>query len=375
MIFNRLKIINFRCFSSFEIEFFKGINIITGYNATGKTSILEALNFLALTKSFRTNDENQLIAVGKNEMAVLGRIEKDQKTFNYKIIKQNKGKQVTKDNYKYPKLSEYLGEILIVSLTNFDLINLLGTPKERRKIIEPIICQISKFYTDECNYYKKLLNERNALLKRLIFEKNSKTINLLKTLDLQLASCAKNIISQRMKFIQKINLEIKKYYGQIANVNENFEIKYVPSVASEKFLKILEENLEEDIKKGSTNYGPHRDDYVFIINNKNIITYGSQGQQRSALISTKLAFVNLLKEEKNDYPILILDDVLSDLDKYRQNNVFRLLNKEVQTIISSSTLADLDEDIKKNAMVTTLEREMKQNGWEKFSYYWSGKAV
>ena len=209
MIVQKLKMYNFRCFSSFEIVFSNKINILLGRNATGKTSILEAINYLALTKSFRTNDESQLVKEQQNEMSVIGEIIKDKSTCFCKIIRQVKGKQVSKDGYKYSKISEYLGEILVVSFTNSDMLNLLGTIRERRKIIEPIICQISKFYTDECNSYKKLLNERNALLKRLIFENNDKLMNLLKIIDLQIVDCAKNIIFERDNFIQKVNKKIK----------------------------------------------------------------------------------------------------------------------------------------------------------------------
>ena len=359
MIVPKLKMYNFRCFSSFEIVFSNKINILLGRNATGKTSILEAINYLALTKSFRTNDESQLVKEQQNEMSVIGEIIKDKSTCFCKIIRQVKGKQVSKDGYKYSKISEYLGEILVVSFTNSDMLNLLGTIRERRKIIEPIICQISKFYTDECNSYKKLLNERNALLKRLIFENNDKLMNLLKIIDLQIVDCAKNIIFERDNFIQKVNKKIKQYHLQISENKEILEIKYAPSVSSEKFLERLNSCLEEDLKRGSTSYGPHKDDYVFIINNKNITLYGSQGQQRSSLVSTKLAFVEILKEEKGEYPVLLLDDVLSDLDKHRQNSIFKLLNENVQTLVSSSTLSELDDSIKKKAKIITLEREMK----------------
>ena len=358
MIVQKLKMYNFRCFSSLEISFSNRVNILIGQNATGKTSVLEALNYLALTKSFRTNDEYQLIKEKQYEMSVIGEIVKESSIHFCKIIRQIKGKQVSKDNYRYSKISEYLGEILVVSFTNSDMLNLLGTIRERRKIIEPIICQISKFYTDECNSYKKLLNERNALLKRLIFEKNDKMIKLLRIIDLQIVNCAKNIISKRDIFIKKVNKKIKEYHLQISENKEILEIKYVPSVSSEDFFKKLNSCLEEDLKRGSTSYGPHKDDYVFIINNKNITLYGSQGQQRSSLISTKLAFVEILKEEKGEYPILLLDDVLSDLDKNRQNNIFQLLNKNVQTLVSSSTLSELDDCIKDKAKIITLEKEM-----------------
>ena len=300
MIVNNLKLYNFRGFDELKIDFNKKINIITGDNASGKTSILEGLYYLALTKSFKTNDDSVLIKLGKDEMSVLGSVSKNGgEDASFRIVRNIKGKQISKNDFKFSKVSDYLGEILVVAFTNFDMINLVGSAKDRRKIIEPIICQISKLYVVECNYYKKLLNERNALLKRLTFENNKQLVNVLKVLTSQLIESAKKIIFEREAFVKKVNDKINDYYSKIADCNEILKIVYLPSATIDNIEVQLNKALEKDLKKGTTSYGPHKDDYVFIINNKNIGMYGSQGQQRSALISAKLAFMDILKERNS----------------------------------------------------------------------------
>lgn len=356
MIVKNIKMYNFRCFHEKKIDFYDKINIITGPNAVGKTSVLESLYYLALTKSFKSSDNSVILKENEYEMAVIGSVY-NESTDNenvYKIAKVDKNKRISKNDSVYSKISEYLGEFLAVAFTNNDLINLLGNARNRRNMFEPIICQISRFYVGECNNYKKLLNERNALLKSLTFQNNNNSNKVLEVIDLQMVECAKKIISYRKEFTKKVNQKIVEFQNKFSNDLEHLEIKYSPSCNEDEMEDKLRKSYYLDLKKGTTNVGPHRDDFVFIINNKNLVLYGSQGQQRSALISLKLAFVELLKEEKGAYPILILDDVLSELDKQRQNNLFEMINKNVQTFVSSSTLSELDDSIINKAKIIKL---------------------
>lgn len=358
MVLNSLKLFNFRCFSSKNVLFSPGVNIIFGENASGKTTILESIAYLALTKSFKTSDESEIQKSGFFEMSVIGNIISNNGNQTcFKIIKEQKGKTVFKNNYKFLKISDYIGEISLVYFSNNDLINLLGSSRNRRKLFEPVFCQISSSYLVECNYYKKLLNERNALLKRLIFEKNDMLLRLLDTLDEQLVNSGKKIIFYRKEFVDKINEKINFYHNIISNKKEQLKIVYKPYVDELSFLKKLKQDFENDLKKGSTNSGPHKDDFTFLINEKNVVLYGSQGQQRSALISLKLTFVDVLKQVKNEYPILLLDDIFSELDYTRQNNLFKAIDKKIQTFISTATLADVDKSILDNANIITLIKE------------------
>lgn len=358
MVLKSLKMFNFRRFGTKYIGFSDSLNILMGKNATGKTSVLEGIYYLALTKSFKTSDDLSVIKENESEMSIIGEVCKSESCDSYKIIKTAKGKAIARNDYKFKKISDYLGEILVVAFTNFDIINLVGSPKDRRKIIEPIICQISKFYTDECNCYKKLLNDRNTLLKRLTFEKKESLTNVLKVIDLQLVASAQKIISFRKKFIDKVNLKLNDFYKKIAGAKEDLKIEYLPSATPDEMGNKLANALLKDLKKGTTSVGPHRDDYVFIINNKNITLYGSQGQQRSALIATKLTFLDLLKEDKKENPILLLDDVLSELDRSRQNNLFEAIDGNIQTFVSTSTISELDKKIIDKAKIINLEEEM-----------------
>ena len=353
-----LKLNNFRCFSDKKISFEQGINIVYGLNAVGKTSLLEAINYLALTKSFKEYDDSIIFKEGLKFFSVNGSVSSFSDEFKLKILRNQSGKTVFKNDYKFSRISDYVGEVLVVSFSNDDLFNLNKGARERRKIFEPIFCQISKDYVVECNYYKKILNERNALLKRLTIENNKSLEMLLLTLDLQLVEKGKKIIEYRKTFIERIRPLFVKKYSNIVSALEDADIVYKPSCSAEELENKIRESKKIDMIKGTTNYGPHKDDYVFIINNKNIIDYGSQGQQRSVLISLKMAFVDFLYECKNDYPILLLDDVLSELDVERQNNLLQGIDKNVQAIISTATLSEINKEVLDKANIITLEKEM-----------------
>lgn len=358
MHINSLKIVDFRCFSNNVFEFNEGLNVLYGLNAVGKTSLLESLNYLVLTKSFKEFDDRVLVKDNKESFSLIGDFVSLEDRFKLKVVKNREGKTVFKNNFKFSKISNYLGEALVVSFCNEDLFNLNKSSRERRKIFEPIFCQISKDYVVEYNYYKKILNERNALLKRLTFENNHSLEMLLSALDLQLVDKGKKIIEFRKKFIEQIKpLFIENYY-KVIGVKEDVDLVYKPSCLSEEFVNKINESKTLDLKKGTTNFGPHKDDYVFIINNKNIVDYGSQGQQRSVLISLKMAFVDFLYKHKKDYPILLLDDVLSELDVERQNNLLNGINENVQTIISTATLSEVDKEVLSKANIITLKKEM-----------------
>lgn len=356
MFVKTIKLFNFRQFEQFQIAFTPGINIVTGVNAVGKTSLLESIGYLGVTKSFRDASESDLIREGQEEMAVFGVVFSQRQEKKLRISKQKQGKTVFCNNFRYKKISEYLGELLVVTYCNADLMMLVGSATDRRKIFEPIICQISPFYVDAYNSYKKVLSERNALLKRLIFENNDKMLEVLKVINEKMENYGKKVIDERQLFIDKLNNVLGQIHNKISSSLEEVKIKYLPSVKSNEITKHLEECFNEDLRKGYTSYGPHKDDYIFIINNKNIVHYGSLGQQKNMLITVKLAFVELIKSIKDDYPILLLDDVLSELDGIRQNNLLKVINSSVQAIISSATLSEIDSDLLQKAKVITLEK-------------------
>lgn len=357
MFLKELKICNFRCFSNKNIDFENKINVLLGLNATGKTSILEAINYIGVSKSFKTTNDDEILMYGSDSMSVAAVVQKEKNTERFKIVKSPNGKSVYKNQFKFLKISDYLGEVLIVSFSSYDLVKLLGYSKDRRKIFEPIICQISNKYVIECNKYNKILNNRNSLLKRLSFEKNDKLLELLNVLNFQLVEAAKEIVRIRREFMLKVNERISTIHSKIASSRENLILKYKCNVLPDKMLNELESRCEYDLKKGTTSVGPHKDDFIFEIDGKDVGSFGSQGQQRNTLISAKIAFVKILKEEKKENPILLLDDVCSELDSIRQNNLFNLLDENMQVIISTATIAEVDKSIIEKANIITLTKE------------------
>lgn len=362
MIIQNIKMYNFRCFEQKELEFKKGINILVGMNATGKTSILEGVYFLCLSKSFKTSDELQMIRIGQDELSVVGWINKEGFVEKFSACKNIKGKQIFKNDNKYLRISDYVGENLVVSFSSTDLNKLLGYSRDRRKILEPILCQISNFYVKECNYYNKVLNERNALLKRLTIEKKEEWLKLLEILNAQLAESAKKIIFERKEFVNLVNQKIEDTHYKISGSDEKLQLEYLPNVTEDLIEKRIKESLEQDLKKGTTTVGPHKDDFVFVIDGKNVVDYGSQGQQRNALISAKITFLEILKDLKGENPVLLLDDVFSELDKKRQNNLLKNVDSEAQVIISTATLAEVDKNILDNANIINIQKEEIRHG-------------
>lgn len=354
MIIKSLKIVNFRRFIGKQITFKKGLNVITGLNAMGKTTVLEAIYYLGITKSFKTSDESALINNKSEDFAVFASVERNGFINNIKIKRMKNAKIVLLNDNPCKKVSEYLGTVLVVCFSNNDCVKLNGSSKERRSLFEPLICQISNFYVNECNNYRKILNNRNALLKCLSFEKKESSTKLLEIMNSQLVESGTKIMNVRQKIVEKINAEINEIYNKISECNEKIELEYCSNTTEEKFLNQLKLNYEEELKKGHTEVGPHRDDYKFKINGLDAASTGSQGQQKSIMISLKIAFSKMIQNVKSEMPILLLDDVLGELDENRQNNLLDYIRNYQQVIISTSTLADVKKENLENANIIEL---------------------
>ncbi len=358
MVIDSIKLTNFRCFESFFVSFSNKTNIIYGSNASGKTSVLEAIYCLSLIKSYRCIEQNELINEKNEFFYVEGSISKESIKEKISLFGNSHGRKIKLNNYEFKKLSDFIGYFNVVCFSALDFLLLKGSSKERRKLFDLVICQISKDYLVLSNNYKKVLKERNALLKRLIFENKSNLQMLLDVITKQLIELGIEIIKIRNEFIGKISKFAEIEHSKITNSKECLRIIYEPSVKIEEYEKQMVLSKEEDLKKGYTKYGPHRDDYIFIINNKNTAIYGSQGQQRNALLSTKLGMANLLSEAKKEAPVLLLDDVFSELDKDRQNAIVKCLNPNFQTIITAASIADLNEQIVSESKIINIERSI-----------------
>lgn len=343
MYVNKISLKNYRNIERTEIQLKKGINILYGNNAQGKTNILESIYMCSTGRSHRTHIDKEIIKFNETDAHI--KLELMNEKISDKIdihIKKDSKKGIAINNFPINKIGELFGILNIVLFSPEDLSLIKAGPLERRKFMDMELCQINKIYYHNLGQYYKILKHRNTLLKKI-----SKNISLKDTIfvwDTQLIKFGFKIIEIREEFIEKINEISNKIHYEITNERENLEIKYKPSVLKEEFEEKLEKTLEKDILYTSTSIGPHKDDILFLINGTNARDFGSQGQQRTASLSTKLAEIKIIEEEKNTLPILLLDDVLSELDKFRQKFLMQHI-KDMQVVITCTGVEDVIKNL------------------------------
>lgn len=343
MYVKKLSLKNYRNIQFIEIELKNGVNIFYGNNAQGKTNLLESIYMCATGRSHRTHIDKELIKFNETDSHIRTEIKHDDIIDKIDIhLKKDSKKGIAINNFPINKLGELFGILNVVIFSPEDLNLIKAGPMERRKFIDMELCQINKVYYYNLGQYHKILKQRNALLKKILKDNSLK--ETLFIWDKQLIEFGKKIIEIREEFIYKINKISKKIHSEITGEKEDLEIKYKPSVTIEEFEEKLEKSLEKDILYTSTSYGPHKDDIIFLINNINARDFGSQGQQRTVSLSTKLAEINLIKEEKGVLPILLLDDVLSELDKSRQKYLISNI-KDIQVIITCTGVEDIIKNL------------------------------
>lgn len=322
MYIKKVKLENFRNYDNLEVEFKKDFNLIYGNNAQGKTNILEAIYLSAIGKSFQTNKDSEMIKIGKEKAKV--EIEYETKDREEKITVEIADKKTFFINgIKQKKISDIIGKINIVLFypDNIDIIK--GGPAERRRFLDIMISQLKPNYIHILNKYLKTLDQRNAYLKQIKFDNKSK--DMLEIWDESLSQLSYQIYTYRSEYIKKIKEKIKVIHNKITNCgqqDEKIEISFISSGKSQKdFYENLLRNRENDIRKGYTSTGSHRDDFDIYINDKKVNVYGSQGQQRTSVLSLKLTELNIIQDEIEEPPILLLDDFMSELDENRRNNL------------------------------------------------------
>ena len=329
MYINKLKLENFRNYDIQEIEFDKNINIIYGDNAQGKTNILEAIFVCSLGKSFRTNKEKELINK-ENKYAKLEMIsskEDREVKINFEIEEK---KNFKINDIKIKKISDILGKNYIVLFTPEDITILKNDPSKRRRFLNIMISQLRPMYVHLLNKYNKTIEQRNIYLKQIKYE--GKPIENLEIWDEQLVNLGTKIYEYRKNFIEKLNEKIIDIHLKTTENKEKIKIKYITNIEN-NYLDKLKKNKNNDIKKGYTEIGIHRDDFEIYINDNPISIYGSQGQKRTTIISLKLAEANVIYEEIGERPVILLDDFMSELDKKRIQGLFENI-KENQVIIT-----------------------------------------
>ncbi len=341
MWINKIKVNNFRNYDNEEIELNKNINIFYGENAQGKTNIIEAIFLSSMGKSFRAKKDKEMIKLSENRAMIEILFNKKDRDGKIKIELQNK-KNVYLNGIKLKKLSELLGNINIVIFTPDDINILKGGPQNRRRFLDIMISQLKPNYMYNLNLYLKTLEQRNNYLRQI--KEYNKDENLLEIWDEKLVEYAFNIYNYRNEFINKIKNKIKNIHSEITNNKEKIEIEYLTECESkEKYLKLLKDRRKLDIIKGYTTKGIHRDDFIIYINKKELNIYGSQGQHRTAILSLKLSELNIIYEETGEYPILLLDDFMSELDEKRREHFLKNI-KNTQIIITCTEKFDIENN-------------------------------
>ena len=340
MYVQSLELQNFRNYKNLNINFDIGTNILYGNNAQGKTNILESIYLLGTSKSHRSSKDKDMISFESDESHLKMTVIKNEVPVRIDMhLKKNRAKGIAINGIPIKKVSELFGIINVVFFSPEDLGIIKNGPAERRRFIDLELCQLDKMYVYNLMNYNKIINQRNQLLKDLNYYYDKDLYNTLDIWDIQLADFGSKIITRRDSFIEELNEIIYGIHRNITNGKEELFIKYEPNISGNNLYEELSKNRDKDIKYKTTSVGPHRDDISFFNKNMDIRKFGSQGQQRTAALSLKLSEIELVKSVIKDMPVLLLDDVLSELDSSRQSHLLNSLHN-VQTVI---TCTGLDE--------------------------------
>ena len=338
MYIESVQLKNFRNYDSLELDLAQGTNIFYGNNAQGKTNILEALYLCGTTKSHKGSKDKDMIRFGEDESHIRMMVKRDE--LSYKIdmhLRKNKAKGVAINGLPIRKAGELFGVVNLVFFSPEDLNIIKNGPGERRRFIDLELCQLDKIYLTDLASYNHIVNQRNKLLKDIYIQPSLK--DTLDIWDMQMAEYGRRLINKRSDFIAELNETVRKIHHNLTGGLEELEVIYEPSCTSEELEKSVQLNREKDMRMKLTSVGPHRDDLCVMVNGIDIRRYGSQGQQRTAALSLKLSEIYIVKRKIKDTPILLLDDVLSELDRSRQNYLLDSIS-DIQTLITCTGLDD-----------------------------------
>ena len=336
MVIKSLKLKNYRNYELLDMTFDSKTNILYGDNAQGKTNILEALYLSGTTKSHRGTKDRDLIQFGRDESHLETIVEKNGMEFQIDMhLKKNSPKGIAINKIPIRKASELFGIVHFVFFSPEDLNIIKDGPAGRRRFIDLELSQIDKVYLSNLSNYNRIINQRNSLLKELCRQEH--LMDTLDIWDMQLAQYGEKVMEGRQKFIQQVNQIISDIHYKLTGGRERITLSYESSIGNLSLEQALKKNRERDIRMKSTSVGPHRDDLCFLSGDLDIRKFGSQGQQRTAALSLKLSEIELVKEVIRDTPILLLDDVLSELDKHRQNYLLDSIH-DIQTVITCTGL-------------------------------------
>ncbi len=338
MIIRSIELHDYRNYEDLKIEFQEGTNILYGDNAQGKTNILEAAFLSGTTKSHKGSKDREIIRFEKAESHIRTIVEKGNSEYRIDLhLKRRESKGIAINGVPIKKASELFGFLNIIFFSPEDLNIIKNGPAERRHFLDAEICQLDKIYLSDLTRYNKTLAQRNRLLKEI--EGNRDLLSTLSIWNTQLLQYGKRIIRRRKEFIGQLNDIVGSIHEKLTGQKEHLILKYEPDTREEDFEMDLLSAEQRDLRQLSTTVGPHRDDLLFQINDIDIRRFGSQGQQRTSALSLKLAEIELVKKTIHEAPVLLLDDVLSELDQNRQNFLLKSIG-DIQTIITCTGIED-----------------------------------
>ena len=341
MILKSIELKNFRNYEDLDLKFDSGTNILFGDNAQGKTNILEAAYVSGTTKSHKGSRDKDMIRFGEDESHIRTIVEKQGKEYQLDIhLKKNRSKGIAINKVPIKKASELFGILNMVFFSPEDLNIINNGPAERRRCLDAEICQLDKIYLSDLTRYNKILMQRNRLLKDM--QHQPQLMETLPVWDMQLVEYGKRLIRRRRQFVEELSEIVTGIHRNISGKREELVLRYEPNIDAEFLEDELNRVREKDRKYAQTSVGPHRDDISFFIRGVDIRKFGSQGQQRTSALSLKLSEIELVRQTIHDTPVLLLDDVLSELDSNRQNYLLNSIH-DIQTMI---TCTGLDEFVR-----------------------------
>ena len=360
MVIRSLKVTNFRNYDKFNITLGSKMNIFIGNNASGKTNILEAIAILGLTKSFRNGLDSDVIKFGKKKSIIEGRVLNNKQLKDLKIEFMEKDKTIFVNNKKIQKYASYISNLNIILFTPNDLDIIKGSPSIRRNLLNMTLSQISYSYLVTYNEYNKILKTRNEYLK-ILFTNGIADKTYLDVLTDKLVEKAVLIYRERFKYLSLINSYISDIYYNITDDKRILTIKYSPNIPinsyeeknlREVLISTYKKNYRRELNAGMTLFGPHRDDFCFIMdNNTDMKIYASQGQQKCAVLAYKLSSIPIFKENNGTNPVLLLDDIFSELDLTKRNKLLKYVSRDIQSIITTTDLKNISKKTLDNAVI------------------------
>lgn len=362
----QLSLTHYRNFNRVHLQFADGLHFFIGANAQGKTNLLESLYVVAIGKSHRTRSYRELIQFGQAKAKVELSLRNAAQTERLEVVISTKEKKIFKNGVEQQKLSRYIGTMPVVLFAPEDLALVKGGPAVRRKFLNTGIGQTNPRYLYDLSVYNQLIKQRNHLLKQHDVSKRSQ-MELLAVLDEQIIPVATRIWKMRLAFVEEMNRWAREIHQQLSRQKEELKLRYRSSIPIEEtnledaeihelFKQEMKRVRPKEISRKVTLLGPHRDDIQLFIDAIDVHTFGSQGQQRSAVLSLKLAEIEYIYQKKGIYPILLLDDVLSELDDWRKNDLFAAIHHKVQTFITTTTLDGVQPEFVKQAMVYHIKQ-------------------